>query len=125
MNWHGHHFCHCSSFAALAESVPVESESSETGTERASGSSQGSTLLQNPAISENPPAAEGCKRTEPGGGTRGATHPSRSHQDSDDSDDDPILIPSARYKGAQGQRYGLLVLRTLVKYNFCRAAALK
>ncbi|XP_053090218.1 DDB1- and CUL4-associated factor 6 isoform X2 [Pangasianodon hypophthalmus] len=83
---------------ALAESVPEESESSESGAERASGSSQGSRLLYGPAISENPSAAEGCKRTEPGGeGTQGSTQPSRSNQDSDDSDDDPILIPSARF----------------------------
>ncbi|XP_058247485.1 DDB1- and CUL4-associated factor 6 isoform X2 [Hemibagrus wyckioides] len=83
---------------ALTESVPEESESSESGAERASGSSQGSTLLQDTAISENPTAAEGCKRTEPGGeGTQGSTQPSHSNQDSDDSDDDPILIPSARF----------------------------
>lgn len=100
------------SFVALAGSVHRESKSSESGTERASGSCQGSTSLQDSAISENPPAAEGSKRTEPGGeGAQGSTQPSRSNQDSDDSDDDPILIPSARYRGAQGQRYGLLVLR--------------
>ncbi|KAF5905916.1 DDB1- and CUL4-associated factor 6 isoform X1, partial [Clarias magur] len=89
-----------------AGSVPVESKSSESGTERAAGSCQGSTSLQDSAISENPPAAEGGKRTEPGGeGAQGSTQPSRSNQDSDDSDDDPILIPSARYRGAQGQRF--------------------
>lgn len=89
--------------------------SSETGTERALGSSQGSTLLEDPAIAENPPTAEGCKRTEQGGaGTQGSTQPSRSNQDSDDSDDDPILIPSARYRGAQGQRYGVLRLIILI-----------
>lgn len=97
-----------------------ETESSESGTERASGSSQGSTLLQDPAISENLPSAEGCKRTElDGEGTQGSTQPPRSNQDSDDSDDDPILIPSARYRGAQGQRYGLLILGTCLKYSCC------
>lgn len=91
---------------ALGESVPEASGSSESGTERASGSSQGSTLLQGTAFSENPAAAEGCKRTEPGAeGTQASTQPSRSNQDSDDSDDDPILIPSARYRGGQGQRF--------------------
>lgn len=106
--------------------MPEASGSSESGTERASGSSQGSTLLQGTAFSENPAAAEGCKRTEPGAeGTQASTQPSRSNQDSDDSDDDPILIPSARYRGGQGQRYGLLVLKTWVKYNSCRAAAVK
>ncbi|XP_060732357.1 DDB1- and CUL4-associated factor 6 isoform X2 [Tachysurus vachellii] len=78
--------------------VPEEGESSASGVERASGSSQGSTLLQDTGISENPPTAEGCKRTEPSGErTPGLTQPSRSNQDSDDSDDDPILIPSARF----------------------------
>lgn len=97
--------------------MPDESESSEHGAERASGSSQGSTVY-GPAISENPSALEGCKKTELGGaGIQGSTQPSRSNQDSDDSDDDPILIPSARYRGAQGQRYGLLVLKTWVMYN--------
>lgn len=37
-------------------------------------------------------------------GPGGQSQPSRSNQDSDDSDDDPILIPSARYRGGQGQR---------------------
>ncbi|KAK6309609.1 hypothetical protein J4Q44_G00194900 [Coregonus suidteri] len=63
----------------------------------------------------------GCRREEPAGegghggptgpggqgvptGPGGQGQPSRSNQDSDDSDDDPILIPSARYRGGQGQR---------------------
>uniref|UniRef100_A0A4W5L439 Ddb1 and cul4 associated factor 6 n=1 Tax=Hucho hucho TaxID=62062 RepID=A0A4W5L439_9TELE len=60
----------------------------------------------------------GCRRVEPVGegghggpggqgvptGPGGQGQPSRSHQDSDDSDDDPILIPSARYRVGQGQR---------------------
>ncbi|KAL0963528.1 hypothetical protein UPYG_G00307590 [Umbra pygmaea] len=63
----------------------------------------------------------GCRREEPVGegghgdptgpggqgvptGPGGQGQPSRSNQDSDDSDDDPILIPSARYRGGQGQR---------------------
>uniref|UniRef100_A0A673ZQ05 Ddb1 and cul4 associated factor 6 n=1 Tax=Salmo trutta TaxID=8032 RepID=A0A673ZQ05_SALTR len=66
----------------------------------------------------------GCRREEPVGegghggpggqgvptGPGGQGQPSRSHQDSDDSDDDPILIPSARYRGGQGQRFLLSVL---------------
>ncbi|KAM9485038.1 DDB1- and CUL4-associated factor 6-like isoform 8-T9 [Salvelinus alpinus] len=57
------------------------------------------------------PAGEGGHGgpTGPGGqgvptGPGGQSQPSRSNQDSDDSDDDPILIPSARYRGGQGQR---------------------
>ncbi|TSL16037.1 DDB1- and CUL4-associated factor 6 [Bagarius yarrelli] len=94
-----------SSKTALTESVPAKSESSQSSAERALGSFQGSTVLQDSGLSENLPAAEGCKRTEPGGeGTRSSTQTARGNQDSDDSDDDPILIPSARYRGAQGQR---------------------
>ncbi|XP_072542342.1 DDB1- and CUL4-associated factor 6 isoform X6 [Salminus brasiliensis] len=104
--------------------VPEESESADSGTEKASGSSEGSTPLQGPATGglppraaessagpDDPPAAasestEGSRRTQAAReGTQGSTQPSRSHQDSDDSDDDPILIPSARYRGAQGQRF--------------------
>lgn len=49
----------------------------------------------------------GCRRAEPSGEEEEESHcpPSRGHQDSDDSDDDPILIPPTRFRG-QGQRYG-------------------
>ncbi|XP_072542340.1 DDB1- and CUL4-associated factor 6 isoform X4 [Salminus brasiliensis] len=99
--------------------VPEESESADSGTEKASGSSEGSTPLQGPATGglppraaessagpDDPPAAasestEGSRRTQAAReGTQGSTQPSRSHQDSDDSDDDPILIPSARRSAA-------------------------
>ncbi|KAL7881542.1 hypothetical protein AOLI_G00083900 [Acnodon oligacanthus] len=104
--------------------VPEENESADNRTEKASGSSESSTSLkgpvteglspgatESPAGPQDPLAAgleessEGCRRTEAAcEATRGSTQTSRSHQDSDDSDDDPILIPSARYRGAQGQR---------------------
>uniref|UniRef100_A0A3Q3BIG6 Ddb1 and cul4 associated factor 6 n=1 Tax=Kryptolebias marmoratus TaxID=37003 RepID=A0A3Q3BIG6_KRYMA len=47
----------------------------------------------------------GCRRAEPAGeaGEEGRSQPAPSHQDSDDSDDDPILIPQTRFRG-QGQR---------------------
>ncbi|KAM4731845.1 DDB1- and CUL4-associated factor 6 isoform 2-T2 [Anableps anableps] len=47
----------------------------------------------------------GCRRAEPAGeeGVEGQSQPAPSNQDSDDSDDDPILIPPARFRG-QGQR---------------------
>uniref|UniRef100_A0A8B9JJP8 Ddb1 and cul4 associated factor 6 n=1 Tax=Astyanax mexicanus TaxID=7994 RepID=A0A8B9JJP8_ASTMX len=108
--------------AGRPATVPEESESADSSTEKASGSSEGSTPLQGPATgglssgaAESPagqddlPAAgsestEGSRRTDAAReGTQGPAQPSRSHQDSDDSDDDPILIPSARYRGAQGQ----------------------
>ncbi|XP_012693023.2 DDB1- and CUL4-associated factor 6 isoform X1 [Clupea harengus] len=47
---------------------------------------------------------ESCRRAEPPGEGDPA-QPPRANQDSDDSDDDPILIPSARYRGGQGQRF--------------------
>ncbi|MEQ2298139.1 DDB1- and CUL4-associated factor 6 [Ameca splendens] len=53
--------------------------------------------------SEDP--SGGCRRAEPAGeeGVEGQSQPAPSNQESDDSDDDPILIPPARFRG-QGQR---------------------
>ncbi|XP_061924916.1 DDB1- and CUL4-associated factor 6 isoform X1 [Entelurus aequoreus] len=51
----------------------------------------------------------GCRRQEPREGEartevgEGQSQPARGNHDSDDSDDDPILIPSTRFRG-QGQR---------------------
>ncbi|XP_035378645.1 DDB1- and CUL4-associated factor 6 isoform X4 [Electrophorus electricus] len=51
-------------------------------------------------------SSEGFRRTEATvKGAQSSAQPARSNQDSDDSDDDPILIPSARYRGAPGQRF--------------------
>lgn len=44
----------------------------------------------------------GCRRSEAAG--EGKSQPTRGSQDSDDSDDDPILIPPSRLS-EQGQRY--------------------
>lgn len=63
----------------------------ESGTENASSSSQRGT--QNLTISEVEPIVEEYKKTEPG------------DQDSDDTDDDPILTPSVRQRESLGQRY--------------------
>lgn len=48
----------------------------------------------------------GCRRSEPTGEAAGEnkSQPTRGTQDSDDSDDDPILIPPSRLS-EQGQRY--------------------
>uniref|UniRef100_A0A3B3UV25 Ddb1 and cul4 associated factor 6 n=1 Tax=Poecilia latipinna TaxID=48699 RepID=A0A3B3UV25_9TELE len=56
-----------------------------------------------PEGSEDP--SGDCRRAEPAGeeGVEGQSQPAPSNQDSDDSDDDPILIPPARFRG-QGQR---------------------
>ncbi|XP_054887598.1 DDB1- and CUL4-associated factor 6 isoform X4 [Poeciliopsis prolifica] len=57
-----------------------------------------------PEGSEDP--SSDCRRAEPAGeeGVEGQSQPAPSNQDSDDSDDDPILIPPARFRG-QGQRF--------------------
>ncbi|XP_059896227.1 DDB1- and CUL4-associated factor 6 isoform X4 [Gadus macrocephalus] len=73
-----------------------------------------------PALERNPPdgmedTSGGCRREEPpgegvpegtpqGAGGQGGP-PARGNPDSDDSDDDPILIPSTRFRGGQGQRF--------------------
>ncbi|XP_035459615.1 DDB1- and CUL4-associated factor 6 isoform X1 [Scophthalmus maximus] len=78
----------CSSAAEGSSSSPPERSQPE-GTEDTSG---------------------GCRRAEPTVESpcgppewEGQSQPARANQDSDDSDDDPILIPSARLRG-QGQR---------------------
>ncbi|XP_027879639.1 DDB1- and CUL4-associated factor 6 isoform X3 [Xiphophorus couchianus] len=57
-----------------------------------------------PEGSEDP--SGDCRRAEPAGeeSVEGQSQPAPSNQDSDDSDDDPILIPPARFRG-QGQRF--------------------
>ncbi|MBN3314482.1 DCAF6 factor, partial [Atractosteus spatula] len=67
-----------------------------------SASSQPQEEQQAGAGLENP--SESCRRTEPAGESS-REQATRSYQDSDDSDDDPILIPSARYRAGQGQRF--------------------
>ncbi|XP_077435184.1 DDB1- and CUL4-associated factor 6 isoform X2 [Vanacampus margaritifer] len=75
------------------------------------GSSEGNTTKRSPA---DPPedTSGDCRRQEPPGEEgpdvvaavdEGQSQPARANQDSDDSDDDPILIPSTRFRG-QGQR---------------------
>ncbi|XP_063070053.1 DDB1- and CUL4-associated factor 6 isoform X2 [Engraulis encrasicolus] len=115
-------------------SPPAPSAGSESGAEKkAAATSQSSADADAPASSSSStslPASssstsqgagadegggdESCRRSEPTGEGEGQAQaqaqgttgqPSRGNNpDSDDSDDDPILIPSARYRGAQGQR---------------------
>ncbi|XP_045909446.1 DDB1- and CUL4-associated factor 6 isoform X2 [Micropterus dolomieu] len=79
---------------------------------QAAGSSAGDTVASSPLERSPPEGMEdtsgGCRRAEPTaeegqGGEEGQSQPARVNQDSDDSDDDPILIPSTRFRG-QGQR---------------------
>ncbi|XP_038576704.1 DDB1- and CUL4-associated factor 6 isoform X5 [Micropterus salmoides] len=87
--------------------------SSAAGQAPAAGSSAGDTVASSPLERSPPEGMEdtsgGCRRAEPTaeegqGGEEGQSQPARVNQDSDDSDDDPILIPSTRFRG-QGQRF--------------------
>ncbi|XP_071395371.1 DDB1- and CUL4-associated factor 6 isoform X2 [Centroberyx affinis] len=79
----------------------------------AEASSEGDSITSSPPERSQPEGMEdtsgGCRRAEPAGeegqeAGGGQSQPARANQDSDDSDDDPILIPSARFRGGQGQR---------------------
>lgn len=78
----------------------------------AEGSSEGDSMASSPQERSQPEGTEdtsgGCRRAEPTAeegreGVEGQSQPTRGNQDSDDSDDDPILIPPTRFRG-QGQR---------------------
>ncbi|XP_071395373.1 DDB1- and CUL4-associated factor 6 isoform X4 [Centroberyx affinis] len=80
----------------------------------AEASSEGDSITSSPPERSQPEGMEdtsgGCRRAEPAGeegqeAGGGQSQPARANQDSDDSDDDPILIPSARFRGGQGQRF--------------------
>uniref|UniRef100_UPI0037E92218 DDB1- and CUL4-associated factor 6 isoform X2 n=1 Tax=Semicossyphus pulcher TaxID=241346 RepID=UPI0037E92218 len=84
--------------------------SSSSAQAAAQSSSEGGTAASPSLERSQPEGTEdttgGCRRAEPTaeeGGEEGQSQPARGHQDSDDSDDDPILIPSTRFRG-QGQR---------------------
>lgn len=79
----------------------------------AEGSSEGDSMASSPQERSQPEGTEdtsgGCRRAEPTAeegreGVEGQSQPTRGNQDSDDSDDDPILIPPTRFRG-QGQRF--------------------
>lgn len=79
----------------------------------AEGSSDGDSMASSPQERSQPEGTEdrsgGCRRAEPSTeegqeGVEGQSQPARGNQDSDDSDDDPILIPPSRFRG-QGQRF--------------------
>ncbi|XP_075963045.1 DDB1- and CUL4-associated factor 6 isoform X3 [Anarhichas minor] len=97
----------------------------------AAGSSQGDTVAAaSPVERSQLEGAEdtsgGCRRAEPRAeeeeegqsqpAREPAREPARAHQDSDDSDDDPILIPSTRFRG-QGQRYVRLLSFLFTRYK--------
>ncbi|XP_026231994.1 DDB1- and CUL4-associated factor 6 isoform X4 [Anabas testudineus] len=79
----------------------------------AEGSSEGDSMASSPLDRSQTEDIEdtsgGCRRAEPTTeegqeAEEGKSQPARGNQDSDDSDDDPILIPSTRFRG-QGQRF--------------------
>ncbi|KAL6100995.1 dcaf6 [Pungitius sinensis] len=97
--------------SALAASTEAPCSASCSGAlgSSAAGSSRGGAVAPPPVERSQPEGTEdasgGCRRAEPRGEEEdeGQSQPARGHQDSDDSDDDPILIPSTRFRG-QGQR---------------------
>ncbi|XP_040005022.1 DDB1- and CUL4-associated factor 6 isoform X5 [Xiphias gladius] len=106
----------CSSGALGSSSAPALAEGSSPG------DSMASSTLERSQAEGTEDTSGGCRRAEPtvegplhcGRGPQlrgplpaeweGQSQPARGNQDSDDSDDDPILIPSARVRG-QGQRF--------------------
>uniref|UniRef100_A0A8C5HJR1 Ddb1 and cul4 associated factor 6 n=1 Tax=Gouania willdenowi TaxID=441366 RepID=A0A8C5HJR1_GOUWI len=113
------HMFTCSSSAPSQSSVHQTPASTETSSSAASssaaaqGQSEGSpeghgtasSTQETPQQESAPDTSGGCRRAEPGTdeAQEGQSQPARANQDSDDSDDDPILIPSTRFRG-QGQR---------------------
>ncbi|KAM8854941.1 DDB1- and CUL4-associated factor 6 isoform 2-T2 [Spinachia spinachia] len=97
------------SAAAASTEAPCGASCSGALGSSAAGSSRGGATAPPPLERGQPEGAEdasgGCRRAEPRGEEEagGQSQPARGHQDSDDSDDDPILIPSTRFRG-QGQR---------------------
>lgn len=96
-------------------SPPVSSSAGRSfqGGSRASAATE----ITEPEATEE--TSGGCRRSEPteqaaGGDKR---QPARGTQDSDDSDDDPILIPPSRFRG-QGQRYSHPLYPSLT-WRFC------
>ncbi|XP_028993207.1 DDB1- and CUL4-associated factor 6 isoform X5 [Betta splendens] len=91
----------CSGVAG-SSSTPAPAEASSEGDSSASSPPE-----RNPRDGAEDTSG-GCRRAEPTAeegqeGEEVKPQPARSNQDSDDSDDDPILIPSTRFRG-QGQR---------------------
>ncbi|XP_034041817.1 DDB1- and CUL4-associated factor 6 isoform X2 [Thalassophryne amazonica] len=92
------------------DSLGQQSEPSSSAQPTAEASSGGDNVASSSldrSQTENVAAASGgCRREEPTTeeGEQSRSQPTRGNQDSDDSDDDPILIPSARFRGLQGHR---------------------
>ncbi|XP_051563828.1 DDB1- and CUL4-associated factor 6-like isoform X3 [Myxocyprinus asiaticus] len=103
-----------SSPASKSQPAPEGGVSADSGTEKASVSSQDSTPLQGPAevlssedtlsplvglqAAGSEELSVRCRRSDTlGEGSQGPAQTSRNNHDSEDSDDDPILIPSARF----------------------------
>ncbi|XP_034041820.1 DDB1- and CUL4-associated factor 6 isoform X5 [Thalassophryne amazonica] len=93
------------------DSLGQQSEPSSSAQPTAEASSGGDNVASSSldrSQTENVAAASGgCRREEPTTeeGEQSRSQPTRGNQDSDDSDDDPILIPSARFRGLQGHRF--------------------
>uniref|UniRef100_A0A3Q1AQT6 Ddb1 and cul4 associated factor 6 n=1 Tax=Amphiprion ocellaris TaxID=80972 RepID=A0A3Q1AQT6_AMPOC len=92
-------------FPAASNEPPCDASCSSAAPVPAAGSSEGDTTVSSLQDRSPPEDTAGCRRAEPRAeeGEEAQSQPARGNQDSDDSDDDPILIPSTRFRG-QGQR---------------------
>ncbi|XP_013889735.1 DDB1- and CUL4-associated factor 6 [Austrofundulus limnaeus] len=91
---------------AAATEHPGDATSSSSANQ-AGVSSEGDGVTSSPRERSQPEGSEdtsrSCRRAEPAG-EESQSQPAPSNQDSDDSEDDPILIPPTRFRG-QGQRF--------------------
>uniref|UniRef100_A0AAQ5ZS79 Ddb1 and cul4 associated factor 6 n=1 Tax=Amphiprion ocellaris TaxID=80972 RepID=A0AAQ5ZS79_AMPOC len=113
-------------FPAASNEPPCDASCSSAAPVPAAGSSEGDTTVSSLQDRSPPEDTAGCRRAEPRAeeGEEAQSQPARGNQDSDDSDDDPILIPSTRFRG-QGQRFYVFIdaLFSHVGFFFLRRSA--
>nr|XP_036879740.1 DDB1- and CUL4-associated factor 6 isoform X8 [Manis javanica] len=84
--------------------VPGESTLSEKGKKPGTSDQTGTESAADPNTSlEPPPQTEAIRPSPP----EGALARGSALQDTDDSDDDPVLIPGARYRAGPGDRFNI------------------
>ncbi|XP_024919830.1 DDB1- and CUL4-associated factor 6 isoform X10 [Cynoglossus semilaevis] len=90
------------SCSASASASASSSTGPQTPSEKSSSQGDGVSATQERSQTEGVgDISEGCRRAEPAApsGMEAQSQPARVNQDDSDSDDDPILIPSARFRG--------------------------
>ncbi|XP_024919823.1 DDB1- and CUL4-associated factor 6 isoform X3 [Cynoglossus semilaevis] len=95
------------SCSASASASASSSTGPQTPSEKSSSQGDGVSATQERSQTEGVgDISEGCRRAEPAApsGMEAQSQPARVNQDDSDSDDDPILIPSARFRGQAPRR---------------------